>query len=191
LRLKNSRGKFYAEHPDQSPRFSFWRYYFETVVALGDPADPQRRSAERALSDPRNRQALDWQPQHANCPELEAHLLAISQRVPADWRATVVNIFAARTASPEANAQAHAMREAGQILISLQLSKILAAYSGAYDRYFFGMCSLLGGGVNLKGSEAQVVVARLQHDALDEPWAALELAPAFQPGSTAPILDGP
>ncbi|MCO1618780.1 ImmA/IrrE family metallo-endopeptidase [Micromonospora sp. CPM1] len=159
--LKKSRGKFFHEHRMPSD-LNFWIYFF--------------RHAGKPLPENLLSRALEFKPEHSNCPQLSLTIKNLISSIPNEWRALANNVFVGRVMKGDLNAKAWTERQAGVIEINIQYSFTLTAYAAAYDEFFHNIKSFYGD-ISANRPELDRMVDELNRR-FSKPWNELDAAKA-------------
>ncbi|MGY0059075.1 hypothetical protein ACWY4P_21385 [Streptomyces sp. LZ34] len=121
-KLGESRRQFYVDCG--RPEENFWKTLFEQA------------NRQDLISDDKYVEFLKWKPERSNCPELNNVTHALISIAPAEWRATMRNIFVARAFKGEANAEASSFRSAGIIEINYGFTLAAMIYTTLFSHFY-------------------------------------------------------
>lgn len=137
LRLKNSRGLFFAK--TREPQKSYWAH--PSMVEIFEEARKKDGKEDGVIKIPS--EYLNWDPSaqdsRSNCPILHETMKMLIELSSPKWRARANNIYAGRTYSNENMAASLTNLRGGMIAISHEYTSVLSAYAAMYGKFIYGL----------------------------------------------------
>lgn len=121
-KLSESRRQFFIDCG--KPQENFWKTLFREANRLD------------LVNDEKYVEFLEWKPEHSNCPEIDGATRALIDLAPAEWKATMRNIFVARAFKGEANAEASSFRSAGIVEINYGFTLAAMIYTTLFSHFY-------------------------------------------------------
>lgn len=126
--LEASRARFYSELG--IPPQNFWKWLFKSA------------GKGELLADARYELFFSWTPDQANCPELEEVIRRMTAVAPNYWKATMRNIFVARTGKGEANAAAWSFSRSGVVELNYGFTVAAMIYATLFSQFYDGIATI-------------------------------------------------